>query len=74
MEKEDNILIEIYDLCAGYEKRKILQNINAAFPKGKLTAVVGPNGSGKPPYSNPPPRFCPSKAEKFSQTAKAFCA
>ena len=40
-------MIEIYDLCAGYEKRKILQNINAAFPKGKLTAVVGPNGSGK---------------------------
>ena len=40
-------MIEIRNLCVGYEKRRILHHINTVFSKGKLTAVIGPNGSGK---------------------------
>jgi iron complex transport system ATP-binding protein len=40
-------LIELNELCVGYEKRKVLQSLNAVFPNGRLTAIVGPNGSGK---------------------------
>ena len=40
-------MIELNGLCIGYEKRRVLQNINAVFPSGRLTVIVGPNGSGK---------------------------
>ena len=40
-------MIELHDLCAGYEKRRILHHIDTSFQKGKLTVIVGPNGSGK---------------------------
>ena len=40
-------MIELRDLCAGYEKRRILHHIDTSFHKGKLTVIVGPNGSGK---------------------------
>ena len=40
-------MIELRNICVAYEKRRILHRINAAFPSGKLTAVIGPNGSGK---------------------------
>ena len=40
-------MIELHDLCVGYEKRRILHYIDAVFQKGKLTVIIGPNGSGK---------------------------
>ncbi len=40
-------MIELRDLCVGYEKCRILHHIDTSFQKGKLTAIVGPNGSGK---------------------------
>ena len=40
-------MIELHDLCVGYEKRRILHHVSTAFEKGKLTVIIGPNGSGK---------------------------
>lgn len=35
------------DLDIAYEDRLIVQNLNIAIPQGKITALVGANGSGK---------------------------
>lgn len=40
-------MIEVKDLCAGYPGKPVLQGIDANFPTGKITAVLGPNGCGK---------------------------
>ncbi|MBD2844083.1 ABC transporter ATP-binding protein [Paenibacillus sp. IB182496] len=34
-------------LDIAYEKRKIVEDLNIAIPQGKITALVGSNGSGK---------------------------
>ncbi|RJE85231.1 ABC transporter ATP-binding protein [Paenibacillus sp. 1011MAR3C5] len=34
-------------LDISYEERKIVQNLNISIPQGKITALVGANGSGK---------------------------
>ncbi|REE81060.1 iron complex transport system ATP-binding protein [Paenibacillus taihuensis] len=38
---------ETSKLNIGYEERLIVENLNIAIPKGKITALVGANGSGK---------------------------
>lgn len=40
-------MIEVKDLTVGYGKKEILQGISAAFPDGKLSVILGPNGCGK---------------------------
>lgn len=40
-------MLNIENLTAGYGKTAVLQNLSAAFPTGKITALVGPNGGGK---------------------------
>ena len=40
-------MLEIIDLNASYGKKQVLFNINALIEKGKFTAVIGRNGSGK---------------------------
>ncbi|WP_219834301.1 ABC transporter ATP-binding protein [Paenibacillus sp. R14(2021)] len=35
------------NLNIGYEERLIVENLNITIPKGKITALVGANGSGK---------------------------
>lgn len=41
-------IIKIKNLSFCYENGKfVLQNLNAAFPEGKLIALIGKNGSGK---------------------------
>jgi zinc transport system ATP-binding protein len=41
----DKIIIENLSVTIGGQK--IIENVNASFPVGKLTAVIGPNGAGK---------------------------
>lgn len=40
-------MIELRNVCAGYEGKEILHKINLRFAPGKVTALVGPNGCGK---------------------------
>ncbi len=40
-------MISITDLHASYEGAEILHGINAAFPEGKISVIMGPNGCGK---------------------------
>ena len=40
-------MLELKKISAGYEKKLVLEEVTAAFSKGKLTGIVGVNGSGK---------------------------
>ncbi len=40
-------MLEIKDLCASYGKKKVLFDINTVIESGKMTAIIGRNGSGK---------------------------
>ena len=40
-------MISMTDLHASYEGAEILHGINAAFPEGKISVIMGPNGCGK---------------------------
>lgn len=40
-------MVEIRNLSAGYGREDVLQNLSVSFPKGSITAVLGPNGCGK---------------------------
>ena len=40
-------MIQLKNVCAGYEEKEVLHNICVNFPEGKITAIVGPNGCGK---------------------------
>lgn len=39
--------LETIDLKIGYDERIIVNNLNISIPNGKITALVGSNGSGK---------------------------
>nr|WP_017572498.1 zinc ABC transporter ATP-binding protein AztA [Nocardiopsis halotolerans] len=39
--------MELEGVYAGYGRRDVLHGIDAAVPRGAVTALVGPNGSGK---------------------------
>ncbi len=40
-------MIELKNVCAGYEGKAVLHHANASFEPGKITVLVGPNGCGK---------------------------
>ena len=40
-------MLELRNITAGYGATMILRNISQDFPKGTVTAVLGPNGCGK---------------------------
>ena len=40
-------MLEMKDITAGYGETMILRNISLDFPRGTVTAVLGPNGCGK---------------------------
>jgi len=42
-----NNLVEIKDLSFSYGKRIIYENVSLEIPKGKITAFMGPSGTGK---------------------------
>lgn len=39
--------IEAVDLSVGYDDRVIIPSMEVCIPKGKITAIIGPNGCGK---------------------------
>lgn len=40
-------MLELKNICAGYGKKQILNDITISFNKSELVTVIGPNGSGK---------------------------
>lgn len=40
-------LVEIKNLSFSYGSRKIYDNVSLKIPKGKITALLGPSGTGK---------------------------
>lgn len=40
-------MIELKNMCAGYEGREVLHHINLSLKPGRVTALIGPNGCGK---------------------------
>lgn len=40
-------IIEISGLCAGYDGRAVLRDVDLTVGRGEFTGVLGPNGSGK---------------------------
>lgn len=39
--------LHLRNLTAGYDRHPAIHHLNAEFPDGSLTAIVGPNGGGK---------------------------
>ena len=40
-------MIQLQDFYIGYGERTLLHEVEAAIPKGSLTALIGRNGTGK---------------------------
>lgn len=40
-------VLELRDVCAAYEKVKVLHGVDLVVPGGALVAILGPNGAGK---------------------------
>lgn len=53
---------ETSKLNIGYEERLIVENLNIAIPKSKITALVGANGSGKSTILKTMARLMPPSA------------
>ncbi len=40
-------MISIRNLCTSYDEERVLHGVNADFPEGKVSVLIGPNGCGK---------------------------
>ena len=40
-------MIQLKNICAGYDGEEVLHNVSMGFKPGKVTILVGPNGCGK---------------------------
>jgi len=40
-------MLELKQICKSFGKTKVLRELNVSFSPGEITALIGPNGSGK---------------------------
>lgn len=40
-------MLELKNVCAGYDRREVLHGVSAIMEAGKITVLAGPNGCGK---------------------------
>jgi ABC-type branched-subunit amino acid transport system ATPase component len=45
--KNGNVLLDVQDIYAGYQKLDILMGVNLQVNPGEIVCVIGPNGAGK---------------------------
>lgn len=74
-------MIELIDVCAGYDGEEILHKINLKLMPGKVTALVGPNGCGKStllkacirlnPHTSGTIKVCGKDMEEYNSTELA---
>ena len=43
----DNYLIRVKDVSFSYQRKQIYKDLTLDIPKGKITAILGPSGTGK---------------------------
>ncbi|MCA9852797.1 MAG: hypothetical protein KC482_04265, partial [Dehalococcoidia bacterium] len=43
MRPQEDVAMEVRDLSLWYGKKQALTNVNLAFPKNKVTALIGPS-------------------------------
>ncbi len=53
--------IEVKNLCAAYNERVILSDVNLKIPKGRITMLIGQNGCGKSTLLKSMARILPAK-------------
>ncbi len=44
---DNNVLIEVKDLCKSFGNHEVLKGINTTISKGEVVAIIGPSGCGK---------------------------
>ena len=47
IQSKDEFLVEMYNVCVGWDGHEVLKNINWKLKKGEHWLIQGPNGSGK---------------------------
>lgn len=47
MPLDNDLLLSVSDLHAGYGKAEVLSGLNLRLPRGSVVTVIGPNGAGK---------------------------
>ena len=40
-------IITLHDFGVDYEKKTVLEGVNTAIRRGRITAIIGPSGCGK---------------------------
>jgi polar amino acid transport system ATP-binding protein len=45
--KQNEVILEVKDLCKSYDKHVVLKDINTTISKGEVIAIIGPSGCGK---------------------------
>ncbi|MFT4921304.1 MAG: branched-chain amino acid transport system ATP-binding protein, partial [Haloarculaceae archaeon] len=46
-ETNEDAILELSDVTAGYDNTTVLHDINVAVEEGSIACLIGPNGSGK---------------------------
>ncbi len=46
-------VLEIKDLHVEIEGKEILKGVNLTLKTGEIAAIMGPNGTGNPPFQQP---------------------
>ena len=67
-------MISISDLHASYEGAEILHGISAAFPEGKISVIMGPNGCGKSTTLRALVRMVPETSGSMTLDGQALCS
>ena len=67
-------MIEISGLKVSYDGEEVLKGVDASFPKGKISVIIGPNGCGKSTTVKAIMRLLPIEEGKITVNGKDLCS